>query len=546
MMIQRKNIKIKTAIIGFILFTLFFISNIKADSSSDIGFTISFEKNDFYIFYGGYAQGLVYVNSTSDLNENITLYGEWIGDKPENVTVILSEKNGVHAFSTHINFICNSYTTGSYTYRLNGEGNDHSSSVDFHVHIIPDVEIVLQTDKTTYQKGESMEIFGNINSNTSTISGISENVIISLGHGSWKRTFTAQLLSNTFETSYDISFGDPEGSWNVTSSITDEDGNIFSSVVKTSVTLPPDKVRYKVVWYSPSRSAIYRRGETFNVSLFVTEDGTGVKDLSTDCILPTLDRINLTELKPGYYRGSYKIPWDVQIGFWILTFQGTKGSGSSLTAGAGNISINIIPATLSIDLIEPSSEKYYFKDNLVIKCRLRYSDKTYVKNAVVTANILGENLTLLEEDDGIYSTNYFISDEGKGSFLMELVLSDLYGNTASLTKVIPLVHRQKTEFPLMLILYISAAVPIAIFVIFFLKRRISLIHVRDVQEEIREVKRLQKEAAAKYYKEGSISRSAYDLLRSEHNERLAELEKGDKKFGNKKEIITRFWQRNDF
>jgi hypothetical protein len=544
-MIQRKKIKKKTAIIFFILFTLFFINIIKANSSSDMNFTINIEKNNFYIFYGESAQGLIYINSTLDSNENISLYGEWIGDEPENVTVIISDQFGVPAFSSRITFICNSNKTGSYTYRITGEGTNYSSNDNFQIHILPDVEIGLQTDKTIYHKGESMKIFGSITSNTSTIMGLSENVTITLERSPWKRTFIAQLIDNTFEISYDISFGDPEGLWNVTSITTDKDGNIISSIVNISVTLPPDKVRYKVVWYSPSRSAIYQRGETFNVSLYVTEDGTGVKNLSTDCILPKLDRINLTELQPGYYRGSYKIPWDAQTGIWIVTFQGTKGSGSSLSAGAGNISIKIKPSILSIELLEPSSDKYYFKDNLIIKCRLRYSDKTYVKNAIVTASILEENLTLLEEADGIYSTDYLISDEGKGSFLMEISFCDAYGNTASLTKVIPLSQRQKTDFPLLFVSYIAAAGSIAVFLVLFLRRRLSLIHIRDVQEEIREVMRLQKEAAEKYYKEGSISRHSYDLLRAEHNERLAELEKGDKKTGNKKEIITRIWQRND-
>ena len=70
--------------------------------------------------------------------------------------------------------------------------------------------------------------------------------------------------------------------------------------------------------------------------------------------------------------------------------------------------------------------------------------------------------------------------------------------------------------------------------------------MQDVQEEIEEVKRLQDEAAEKYYKKGSISRQAYDMLRKEHTERLTELQGGEKKKLNEKSISSKFrWKKNE-
>jgi len=405
--------------------------------------------------------------------------------------------------------------------------------------------INLHTDKNDYNKGERIHINGNITSNTSNNISFSNNVTIKLKKNNWERTFKTKITNNSYDSYYNISYGDPEGIWNITVE-TYENGNNISNYKTINVTLPSDTVRYKVVWYSPPESAQYKRGETFNASIFVTEDGVGVTNLTTNCVLPNLDKINLSEIKQGYYRGSYKIPWNCKTGIWVLTFEGTKNVEGSLRAGGGNSSITIKPAIINIDLLEPSLDQYYLNDKIEIKVKLTYKDNTNVKNAEVTAEILNENYSLKEGNNDTYSTNYTILDENTGSILIEISTQDQNDNTGSIKKVISIVKKQETESIIITILPIIIAILIITIVTYFLSKRLKFLRMQDVQEEIKEVKRLQDEAAEKYYKKGSISRQSYDMLRKEHSERLAELQGGGKKKVAGKNIISKLrWEKNE-
>ena len=132
---------------------------------------------------------------------------------------------------------------------------------------------------------------------------------------------------------------------------------------------------------------------------------------------------------------------------------------------------------------------------------------------------------LLEQSNGIYTVNYTILSENKGGFIIEISAFDQFSNNASTTKIIQIIHKKESSFPLTTILAIIAVLIIVIFVAYFLQKRFSILRLQDVQEELKEVQRLQNEAVKNYYKKGSISRETYDMLRKEHSERLAELKR---------------------
>ncbi|MGF3553713.1 MAG: hypothetical protein ACQXXF_00325, partial [Thermoplasmatota archaeon] len=211
----------------------------------------------------------------------------------------------------------------------------------------------LYTDSESYEKGQCIKIFGNI-TNISDEVNIFDKIKITLKNGGWARFITTNLKNNAFEYFYNISFGDPEGFWNITVEVELENKETVYCYKNVNVSLPSDVIRYKVVWFSPSNEAVYFRGNSFDVSVYVTEDGRGVSNATVNCVLPNMEKIVLSEIKLGYYMVSYFIPWDCDLGLWSLSVECVKGSGASLAAGGSNILIDVQPAVLKLDFVNDS------------------------------------------------------------------------------------------------------------------------------------------------------------------------------------------------
>ncbi|MCX6666205.1 MAG: hypothetical protein NT038_09160 [Euryarchaeota archaeon] len=397
------------------------------------------------------------------------------------------------------------------------------SSSNSQLDVSSGLELGLQTEYNSYEKGEHIKISGNI-TNISDEMDIPDNIVITLQHEDWMRYIITALQNNSYEYFYNISFGDPEGIWNITVEIDGEPVNNISCK-NVNVSLPSDTVRYKTVWFSPSDEAIYYRGSTFDISVFITEDDVGVTNASTICFLPSMESIELSEIKQGYYSGSYFVPWDAAIGLWSLSVESTTGNGSSLVAGGSNILIEIKPTSLTFDILGPPSDEYVLGEAIELMVHVRYPDGHDVEGAIVAAKIAGENYTLLSQGDGIYSINCTTVMTTVGSQIIEFSASDSSGNNLFVTHIIYLVDNEKSEFPLYQILGFLAVTIIVVIIIYFAKKRLSLLRVKDIENEIEELQLLQNEAAVNYYKKGTITRQTYDIFQKENSQRLAVIKK---------------------
>ena len=520
-----KRHKQNTLIIVFFLVILFCVQTTFIQASSNIDFSMSIQNDELIIKLGGSATSIIYLNTTSNNTENVTLSGEWVGTQPQNVTVNISDQSGIAPFTTNIKFSHIGLETGDFIYKIIAQGESFELSKDIQINITYNNTILIQSNNN-YTKGERIHISGNITTNPLNNSDFYDGVTITLSNDSWQRYVTISLQNNTYDYYYNISYGDPEGIWNLSAQAIDSHGNILVSYKEINVTLPSDTMRYKVVWYSPPDNSIYQRGSSVNISVFITEDGTGVKNAFTNCIFPTMVKINLTEIKQGYYWKDYKLPWDSEIGIWVLSLESKNDSGDSVKAGGNNISIEIKPATIKLDLVEPAIDEYKIGDTIEIKVNLSYSDSTIVEDANVTAEILNETLNLVEKGNGTYSIDYKINEINKGSFIIGITASDPYGNNNTCYKVIQIIYVQSSESSFITIIIAVFILVVVVFALYLLKKRFYLLRSKDIQAEIKEIKKLQNETATKYYKDGSISRTSYDLLRKEHEERLAELKKG--------------------
>lgn len=498
------------------------------EASSDFDFSINIE-NHYSLVRAGEKIGIkVYINSTFNISENVFLKGEWIDNIPKNVTVNISKPIGYPSFFSYINFSSAiDSDMGIFVYNLSAELDDVIKFINMKIEITYNLNISLQTDQENYQKGEEIHVFGNISSFHEI--DMPDIVNISFQYENWRRAVNLPIINNSFEYYYNISYGDPEGIWNVTSNILDDEDILFSSEISLSIIPPPDVLRYSVEIYSPPEKAVYYRGSTFNISVFVTEAGVGVNNASTSCILNTDEKITLTEIKDGYYQGSYTIPWNSQIGDWSLSMECTKESAGYLKAGGSYTFMNVKPARINLDLLEPSLNDFNIDEPITIKAELSYPDGETIEDALVTAITPSRNMTLIDQLNGTYITNYKTNTEDIGSWFIEITAMDKYGNKASTAKIINIFDKKQIDFPISSILGIMIISIVGFFVLNMFRRNLSSQHLNDIEEEIKEEEKLQNETAVKYYKTGSISRNTYDALMKQHTERLGELKKERRK-----------------
>jgi len=386
--------------------------------------------------------------------------------------------------------------------------------------------LTIQTDKDNYEKGKQINVSGTILIENQNNSILSDNIMITFEHGSWRRFTTATITgNNTYNISYNISYGDPEGSWNITAFLSDNKMDSIKAYKKINVSIPSDIIRYKVLWLSPPKEVIYKRGDTFNISIYITENEIGVNNASTTCILPSMEEIKLTEIKQGYYQESYTIPLDSVNGYWSLSITSINTSEDPIKAGGSNTSIYVKPATLIIELLEPSLTEYKSGKNMEIKINLTYQNNHIVKNANVISKLQNNEIKLINRGNGIYSANYSITDENLGRNNLIIEASDKYDNNASISLVVQFIKENHSNLPLTSIFIIIFLIIIAIFSIFFFRKRFFYHRHKDIENEIQEIKYLKNEAAINYFKKGSINRNTYDKLMKEHTIQLTELNK---------------------
>jgi hypothetical protein len=396
-----------------------------------------------------------------------------------------------------------------------------------NINISSNLSLSIQTDNESYTNGQIIEILGNITTNNNET--YLTKVNISLSCDQWTRHVSTSLVNLSYDYNYNISYGDPQGNWNITVEVFDIYGFKYIRSKNVVVDLPLDIVRYTVVLFSPPRDAVYIRGNTINISCLITENDIGVKNALTRCTLFSNEKINLTEVNDGYYQTTFKIPWNSKTGMWSLSIESTKKVGNSIRVGGSNTIIEVKPVKLRLDLIEPVLNEYSSGDIINIRLNLKYPDGSIVENAKVTAYTPRGNLSFINIENGTYEVNFSIPGSKKGSWFIEIFATDNFGNNVSKTKIIYIIYEDQFILSFTTILGLIGLGLFVMIAVFIFRRKYSIQHLKDIQEEIKEVERLQNETAIYYYKKGTISREIYNVLRKEHASRLTELKNEEEK-----------------
>ncbi len=369
-------------------------------------------------------------------------------------------------------------------------------------------------------KGETIQISGTVkDSNTPVANG---TVTIQLSCLDWSQKHTVQTEDNgSYSGTHYISYGNPPGTWTITVTAVDNLGNIGENSKSITVGLPENDV-YSPLFTSPATGS-YMRGKPLTISATFTHGESNVEGATVFANSPTGEDIPLSGTAAGTYENTYKIKFDDPVGNWSISVEAKKTSDNTFQAGGTYKTIQIENATLAVNLQRPGPTENTFEagKEVVVRVEVLYPfDGGPVEGATVSVNNpAGGSLTLTPEGSGVYSTTYAPQNIDNWSMVIQAFDPDNnYGETRKL------INFTAPGVPSFLEQYwwaiLSGILAIALVSVYSGRKKRLANKLVDIQREIKEIPKLKKDAAIKYFKNGTISRSAYDGLVKKYDARM--------------------------
>jgi len=491
-------------------------------------FTVGSYPRVLELMRGDTATSTVSVDYLLGKKETVFLSGSWIGAAPTDVVTSFSIQNGLPPFRSTLRFTTGkNATAGSFTYRVTGNGGGLTRTDDITVDIATNLTLTLNTDKTSYEKGQKIRISG-------TAKDPKENPVengeatITLRSGKWTDQLVTLITDGTCAENYYITFDKPEGDWSISASAVDNRGNLGQSSenVIVSVSIPVAWKYYTITFLSPPPNTVCSRGEEVAVTVQITEGAEKISGADVYIATPSGEIITLAEGSPGIYSLVYAIRWDDPVGEWTVSVLGEKTVQGTYKAGTGSTSLDIAPADLKLELLKPSQRTFEVGEKVDIKVRVSYPNGSPVDGAIAAASLPdGENLTLLNEGEGTYRGTYSVSKKDLGAWDLAVSAIDAYGNSGTSSEVtLSFKELSPSSYP---IRYWWITIPVAIVCVLtptpIVVKKLRVRKLKSINSEIRATEKLRRELPERYFVKGGIPRETYDSLMHQSLEKLIKL-----------------------
>jgi len=425
-------------------------------------------------------------------------------------------------------------TKGRYKILYKAEQNVQYDEFAILINIDPELRINASLNEQ-YFKGQNLEMSGFIyDFNGTPPENVNATISASHEEGLIFKKEVSISKNGFFQYIFPISFGEPEGIWDIKIEVKDKDGNEGNLNLKTNVLTPTGVAYYTVTFLSPLANGEFKRGSIVPITVEIKEGGKPIENASVDFRTPKAEITSLQEVAPGTYTAEYKIKQDDPLGKWYIAVQAVKTINNITKAGGTKIPIVIWPATLNLVLVEPKKTDFFTGLQIEIKGALSYSDGTKVEKADVFATIGNETIQLIETGLGEYSAFYLFTETNVKAASLQLSASDIYGNSVALTpKAIEVEQIGKYELKLRLFYYNILARYWYLFILSvilvilitgplwhraYLKRSLKKV----IENETRVIE-MEKDIQRKYFKHHSITREDYDKLMLKYRERASDL-----------------------
>ena len=426
---------------------------------------------------------------------------------------------------------------GRYEILYKAQDNEQEEGLIF-VNLNPELKIETKLNNS-YNKGEGIEFRGVVKDYKNDLQ---PNINLTIMGYSQGLIFEKHISTNNkgeFFDVYNIGYADPSGVWNITLSTNDRYGNL--GVLNNIVSVKEKGVSYYIVnFMSPLMNSNFKRGDSIPISVEVRERDNLVENATVNLLSLKGDKFIFKEVDNGVYSINYIVGNDDTLGDVRLKVEAVKKIKEGfLKMGGESLPIIILPAEINFNLDSPSRDVVYTNSKLKYLIKLTYSDGSLVRGANINIKISnGNSLSLLEIANGVYSGEYFVSDNDIGTLTSEIKVSDSNGNIGSFD-VVTYVRKRGVVGNLLASFYENIIVRfwwafvicIIVLTIYFkpiLELRYLKSSISHIGKEQKGIISMQIEAEKNYYKKGVISRDDFMRIIQEYRRRLADLKEKEK------------------
>jgi hypothetical protein len=493
-------------------------------------FQVSASPTTFSLIRSDTDQSTISVTFQYGSKESVSLSGDWIGTPPTGVTTSFSSVTDLPPFNSEVMFSTSKdATAGKYTYRITASGGGIDEWMYLTVTIKTNLNLTLQSDKPTYEKGQEIQLSGTVEDPNGN--AVEQGAVtLTLSTGSWQDRVNATVTNGVYHAAYYITFDKFEGTWKISGTGTDSLGHTTTTAtsITIGVTTPAIYKYYTIIILSPLPGQVYKRGDVVSFTVSVVENETKIRGATVTFQPPNGTRIVLSEISPGLYSTSYTLSMDCQLGNWTVYLEGSTTENQMFKAGFSYIPIRVEPIELLLELVEPTVTSYETGQHVTFTAKLLYPNGSPVEDGIVSATKNdGSVLNFKKSGTGLYSSTYTIQEADVGYLNVQVSAADVYGNVGSVQGTTLIVTPMQFSSYFVQYWWVTSIILFGLmFALGYVTRDVSrIVRLRNFKREVLQLNRLKKDKASEYFLRGSISRDAYDNLIGEYESKLAKIEK---------------------
>jgi len=269
--------------------------------------------------------------------------------------------------------------------------------------------VIGSTDKSSYVKNERVLISGSVkNARGEFVSGTASLLINN-------ETVLLSVINGFFNASYLTNVIDPSGVWDLVFLYGDSFNNTGRSDSSINITSPSEGTYYTVDITSPLRGAV-NRGDRVTITSQVMLGSTLVSDAYVYALMPDGSKAELSGIDDGVYSSSVTISNDALIGNWNLDVIASKGSFS----GVSRVKMYVSVTEIDLEVLSPTKTSFSLGDDVVIIVKASYPDGAPVLLPSINVSVGSDNVPLLNNGDGVYSSVYSIGQMSDFNILMKV------------------------------------------------------------------------------------------------------------------------------
>jgi hypothetical protein len=261
---------------------------------------------------------------------------------------------------------------------------------------------------------------------------------------------------------------------------------------------------YTISVLNPAGNVEIERGENMEIFATVKE---GVNEIQGAQLTAEFagQNLPLVEKQPGIYSNEYYFPLDATMGPMDITIRASKEVGDVLYLGEKTVRVDIQPASLAINVIQPKNDLYTLDSSIPISFTVSYANGEPITEVNVDGTFEDIELEFSSDEEGVFTASHKIESENYGVKTLIINVSDAFGNSLQnkisiTTAQDPWIFIKQNWLYIVIVLIILAAVAYRVAPRIIEKQRKE--RIKTLQEE-------KKDLQEKYFEKKSIDPDAY-------------------------------------